>query len=166
MERTLRGVVVTFLFVALPIAALIAGSVASWVLDLAPDATRLEGTTGILWQLASPIGSFLLFMGSVSLVYRYVPAERMPASAYLRPAILVGVALAVFTQVFTFIAPRMFGWASVYGTFVAVFALLAWLSIGFNMLLLGACWSRVRAVALAQPEATPAADGAVRTPSG
>jgi membrane protein len=158
VERTLRGVVVTFLLVALPIAALIAGSLASWLLDLAPDATRLEGLTGILWQLASPIGSFLLFMGTVSLVYRYVPAERVPARAFLRPAILVGVALAAFTQLFTFIAPRMFGWAAIYGTFVAVFALLAWLSIGFNLLLLGASWSRVRALALAVPAADPIDD--------
>ena len=158
VERTLRGVLVTFLFVALPIAALIAGSVASWILDLAPDEARAEGIARAVWQLASPVGSFLLFLGTVSLVYRYVPAERVPARAYLRPAILVGVALAVFTQLFAFIAPRMLGWAAIYGTFVAAFALLAWLSIGFNLLLLGACWSRVRALALAQPDAPPAED--------
>ncbi len=159
VERTLRGVVVTFLFVGLPIAALVAASFASWLLDLAPDQDRVEGLAGGFLQLASPIGSLLLFVATVSLVYRYVPAERVPARAFLRPAILVGFALAAFTQVFAFIAPRMFGWAAVYGTFVAVFALLAWLSIGFNLLLLGASWTRVRAVALGQPDA-PAADGA------
>jgi membrane protein len=158
VERTLRGVVVTFLFVGLPIAALIAASVASWLIGIAPNQDRVEGFASALLQLASPIGSFLLFVATVSLVYRFVPAERVPVRAFLRPAILVGVALAVFTQVFAFIAPRMFGWMAVYGTFVAVFALLAWLSIGFNLLLLGASWTRVRAVALAQPDAPSATD--------
>ena len=35
--------------------------------------------------------------------------------------------------------------SALYGAIVAVFALLAWLSIGFNMLLIGAAWTRVRA---------------------
>ena len=37
-----------------------------------------------------------------------------------------------------------------------MFALLAWLSISFNMLLIGAAWTRVRALAMAQP--APPAD--------
>lgn len=157
IERTLRGVVVTFLFVALPVGALLVGSVASWLLDLAPGVTRLEGLARTLLQLATPLGSFLLFMATVSLVYRYVPAERVPVRALLPPAVLVGIVLATFTQVFTFIAPRMFAWAAVYGTFVTVFALLAWLAIGFNLLLMGASLTRVRAVALqeSETEATP-----------
>jgi membrane protein len=157
IERTLRGILVTFLFVGLPIAAVIAVSIASWLLEVAPDQERAEGFASALLQVASPLGSFLLFVGTVSLVYRFVPAERVPVRAFLRPAILVGIVLALFTQLFAFIAPRMFGWMAVYGTFVAVFALLAWLSIGFNLLLLGASWTRVRAVSMDQPEA-PAAD--------
>jgi hypothetical protein len=38
---------------------------------------------------------------------------------------------------------------------VAVFALLFWLSIGFNMLLLGGAWTHVRAVALSQAAPDP-----------
>ena len=40
---------------------------------------------------------------------------------------------------------------------MAAFAILIWMSISFNLLLIGASWTRVRALALAQPEA-PAAD--------
>jgi len=156
--RTLRGLLVTFLFVGLPIAALIIGSLASWVVDLAPESALVQGAGRTLVQLASPILSFLLFVGVVSAVYRFVPSEPVPARAFLRPAILVGVALAGFTQLFTFIAPRMMGFAALFGTFVAVFALLAWMSISFNVLLLGASWTRVRAVAQAQPDAPPALD--------
>ena len=156
--RTLRGLLVTFLFVGLPIAALIVGSLASWVVDLAPESALVQGAGRTLVQLASPILSFLLFVGVVSAVYRFVPSEPVPVRAFLRPAILVGVALAGFTQLFTFIAPRMMGFAALFGTFVAVFALLAWMSISFNVLLLGASWTRVRAVAQAQKDAPPALD--------
>jgi membrane protein len=155
--RTLRGVVVTFLFVAVPIAALVIGSVASWLLDLAPDAGLLHGIARLLVQVATPVGSFLLFVGVVSLVYRFVPPDPVPMRALLGPAVLVGLGLAIFTQLFTFIAPRMMGFAALFGTFVAIFALLAWLSISFNVLLLGASWTRVRAVAMSNP-AAPAAD--------
>ena len=41
------------------------------------------------------------------MVYRYVPAERVPARAWRRPAIVVGLLLAAFTQVFAFLAPLM-----------------------------------------------------------
>ena len=109
VARTLRGLLVTFLFVALPLAALIIGSIASWILDLAPDARFVQGAGRLLVQLASPLGSFVLFVAVVSIVYRYVPPERVPVRAFLRPAILVGIVLAGFTQLFTFIAPRMVG---------------------------------------------------------
>ena len=48
---------------------------------------------------------------------------------------------------------------------MAVFALLAWLSISFNVLLLGASWTRVRALALAQPGARPALDDPADAPA-
>ena len=82
----------------------------------------------------------------------------------LRPSILVGIVLAGFAQVFTFIGPRLTHTAAIYGTFVAFFAILAWLSISFNVLLLGASWTRVRELAMAaaavvpdDPESQPAA---------
>jgi uncharacterized BrkB/YihY/UPF0761 family membrane protein len=79
-----------------------------------------------------------------------VPAEPVPAQAWRLPAIVVGLLLAAFTQLFAFLAPLMLRTAALYGAIVAVFALLAWLSIGFNMLLIGAGWTRVRAVGLSR----------------
>ena len=64
----------------------------------------------------------------------------------------------MFTQLFAFIAPLMTRISAIYGAIVAVFALLAWLSISFNMLLIGAAWTRVRALAAASPDAPPATD--------
>jgi YihY family inner membrane protein len=156
--RTLRGLVVTFGFVALPIAALLIGSVASWVLDTARDGGVIDTVVHTLLQLATPIGSFVLFVGVVSLVYRFVPVDHVPWRAILRPAILIGIGLAGFAQLFTFIAPKMVGFAALFGTFVTIFALLAWMAISFNMLILGASWTRVRAVAMSQPGVPPAVD--------
>ena len=158
IEKTLRGVAVTGLVVALPLAALLAGSMASWLLDLAPDGMEKQGIARTLLQLASPIGSFLLFVTGTALVYRYVPGNRVPVRAMRRPAILVGVVLASFAQAFTFIAPRLTHTAAIYGTFVAFFAILAWLSISFNVLLFGASWTRVRELAIHQ-EAEGPGDG-------
>jgi membrane protein len=156
--RTLRGLLVTFLLVALPVAALIVGWFASWLLDLAPDGGLVQGVVRTALQLASPLGSFLLFVGIVALVYRFVPVGKVRWRALGPPALLVGIGLAGFAQLFTFIGPRLAGFAVLFGAFVAVFALLAWLAISFNMLLLGASWTRVRELAMTQPDARPATD--------
>ena len=100
----------------------------------------------------------MLFVGVVSLVYRFVPVDHVPWRAILRPAILIGIGLAGFAQLFTFIAPKMVGFAALFGTFVTIFALLAWMAISFNMLILGASWTRVRALAMSQPGVPPAVD--------
>jgi membrane protein len=146
VERTLRGVLLTGLLVLLPLAALLATSLAGWLQERAPG-----WVLGSLLQLTQPAGSFVLFLLAAVLVYRFVPPTTVPRRAYVPPAVLVGAALAVFTQLFGWIAPMMTRPASVYGAVVAVFALLAWLSISFNVLLLGAAWTRVRALAVAQP---------------
>jgi YihY family inner membrane protein len=144
--RTLRGVLLTVLIVALPLLALVAGSIAGWLLDLAPGLADVTGWARTLLQLASPLGSFVLFVVGTVLVYRFVPGIAPPMRALLAPAILVGLVLAAFAQLFTWIGPRLAGVAAIYGTFVALFALLAWLSISFNMLMLGASWTRVRSL--------------------
>ena len=164
IERTLRGVIVTGLLVVVPIGALVAGSLAGWLLEKAPG-----GVAGAFWQLATPAGSIVLFVSATALVFRYVPGNRVPTRAFLRPAILVGLVLAAFAQLFTLIAPAMTRVASIYGPFVAVFALLAWLSISFNVLLFGASWTRVRALAMGHPdagEADPAEPGKTRAMAG
>lgn len=166
VERTIRGIIVTGLFVALPITVLVTGSVANWLLDLAPDEIEIKGAARGLWYAASPLSSLALFVSGTAAAYRWVPVVRVPFRALLPPAVLAGLVLAVFTQVFTFVAPRLVGVAALYGTFVAVFGLLVWLSIGFNVLLLGASWTSVRmrarshapAESAARPEPTPGDD--------
>ncbi len=144
LERTVRGVLLTVILVAMPLVALVLGSLVSWVLDLAPGGSEIQGVARTLWQLATPLGSLVVFGGGTIVVYRFVPGEPPPRGAMVPPAVLVGLILAAFAQLFTWIAPRLTGVAAIYGTFVALFALLAWLSISLNLLLLGASWTRVR----------------------
>lgn len=156
IQRAVRGLVVTVLVVAVPFLVLVAGSIGSWLLDLAPADVQGGAAMRTLWTVASPLGSIVLFVVGTAAVLRFVPTDRVPLWALRSPALAAGLALAAFTQVFTFVAPRLVGAAALYGTFVAVFALLAWLSIGFNVLLLGGSWTRVRALAASNPDAGPA----------
>jgi YihY family inner membrane protein len=150
IQRTVRGLVLTALIVVAPIAALVAGAAMSWLVDLAPAGVRVDALARLAWSILSPLGSFILFVGLAAGVYRYVPTARVSARDLSWPAVGAGLVLAAFTQVFAYVAPRLVGTAALYGTFVAGFALLAWLSVGFNVLLLGGAWTRVRARAGAQ----------------
>jgi membrane protein len=154
IERTVRGVLTTFLLVALPILALVVRSLVGWLMDLGTG----DGAN-TAWQLVSPIGTLLLFVGAALVVFRFVPPVRVATRAYAVPAVLVGVILATFTQLFAFLGPLLTRMATIYGTFVAFFGVLAWLAISFNVLLLGASWARVRDLARGQP-GVPAADPA------
>lgn len=153
IERTVRGVIVTFLLVAVPLGGLILSLVTGWLSSVAPGPVA-----GVLLQILSPLGSFLLFVTGTVLVYRYVPAKHVPWRALVLPALLAGVILAGFTQLYAFFAPLLTKMAAVYGTFVAFFAILAWLSISFNVLLFGACWTRVREQGLPEPGPESGAD--------
>lgn len=150
--RTIRGLTLTLLLVALPILIVFAGAAVQSLLDLLPDADAGGALASLVVQLATPLGTIALFVVATVMVYRYVPAQRVPAQAWRRPAITVGLLLAGFTQLFALLAPLMLRTAALYGAIVTVFALLVWLSIGFNMLLIGAAWTHVRAVALTSDE--------------
>ena len=144
IDQTVRGVALMAILIVLPVALATAGSAMTWVTHNAPGGPNLSALLSIVVGLASPVGSLLAFVAAVAVCYRYVPSEHVPWRSIRLPAVVVGLGLAVLTQVYAFIAPRLVGVAAVYGTFVALFALLAWLSIAFNLLLLGAAWTDVR----------------------
>jgi membrane protein len=144
VERGLRGVLVSVVFVALPIVLVIVVALAMWLIDLAPESMELSGAIRGLVQLGSPVATWLLLTGGVALVYRFVPNTPVRLRELWAPALGAGTVIAVFTQIFTFIAPRMLTWAALFGALISVFAVLIWLSISLNVLLLGAAWTRVR----------------------
>ena len=142
--QTFRGIALTIILVLVPVALLTLGSVVSWLTQLAPEGVSVGAALAIVLQLAAPVTSLLAFVATVALCYRFVPTERIPWRAIRLPAGAVGLVLAVFTQVYVLIAPRLMGLWAVTGTALALIALLAWLSIAFNVLLLGAAWTEVR----------------------
>jgi len=144
VEQTVRGVVLTVVIVLMPVAVALIGSVLSWVATLAPAGVDVGAALSPAPELVWPVGSLLASILAVALCYRLVPSEHVPWRALLLPAGAVGLVLAGLTQVYVFIAPRLMGLWAIYGTALAFFALLAWLSIAFNILLLGAAWTKVR----------------------
>ena len=96
---------------------------------------------------------------SIALVYRLVPVLAPGWRAIVPPAIVVGVVLTVLTRVFVFIAPRLVGAAATIGAIATAFAALAWLSLSFQAILLGAAWVRQRDMTWGEPVPVPEAPG-------
>lgn len=146
--RWTRAVISTALLVVLPVTAIAVGAMVNVILELAPiDGIQAAGRTA--WRVASPIATIGLFIVAVAAVYRFVPARHIPVRALLPPAVVSGMIIGGFTQLFALLAPRLIGTAALFGAFVTVFALLAWLSISLNVLLAGAAWTRARIIGTA-----------------
>jgi uncharacterized BrkB/YihY/UPF0761 family membrane protein len=141
LERTVRGLVSVALLAATYIAALVLTAIASLLAERVED--RLPGAD-LIWQVVTPLAAGLVFIAAVTLTYRLVPPSVPSWRAVAAPAIVVGIGEAALTQLFSYVAPRLVGSAAVYGTFVALFAAMIWLSFGFQLLLLGAAWVRAR----------------------
>ena len=75
---------------------------------------------------------------ALAIVYRVLPPVRPGRSAFLPPAVTIGVGLVVLTRVFALVAPRALGANFVYGTLGAIFVALAWLGLTYSMILIGA----------------------------
>jgi membrane protein len=142
VRRSMVGVASVVVLIAAVVAALGLASIASLVTaDLGIPA--LDFDLGRLGWL-NPLVATLTTTVGVAAVYRFMPARRPSWRAIRWPAIAVGGATALFTQVFAFVAPRLIGIAALYGAIAAVFALLAWLSIVAQLLLIGLVWVRFR----------------------
>jgi membrane protein len=142
--QTLRGLFVSALLVALPLAAIAVGSALTWLIDLAPAGVAIEGAVRGSLQVFAPLITVAVFVLVTSVVYRFVPARHVTLNAFGPPALLSGIVLAALAQLFAIIAPRLAGTAALFGAFVTVFVVLAWLSISLNVLMLGACWTWAR----------------------
>jgi membrane protein len=142
IARTVRGVASVGLLVSVFIVGLILTGIGSFLAEQTLD--RFGSGTRLFWSLATPVLTFALFVVAMGAIYRLVPARHVPWRALFPPALSVGIVLAVVTQLFSFIAPRLIGSAAIYGTFIAIFAAMVWLSTGFQVLLVGAAWTRER----------------------
>jgi YihY family inner membrane protein len=143
LARILRGIVSVLLLVGgllsgLGISAIQA--VAATAIPAGPegDAVRTLSTVGF------PLVTAVVVVTAVGVLYSVVPNLHVPLSVLGLPALVAGLAVTGLTEFFVFLAPRLAGALSVFGGFAAVFAALAWLSLAFQVVLLGAAWTRLR----------------------
>ncbi|MFL5755344.1 MAG: YihY/virulence factor BrkB family protein [Chloroflexota bacterium] len=144
VERSARGLLSILLLLVLFIGGLAVTGAASVAMERQVFGAQLEEATGSFWRVAGPVLAVVVYIVGVGLIYRLVPDRHVPWRALLLPALVVGALLGLFTELFALIAPRIIGSAALYGTFVAIFAALIWLGTGFQILLIGAAWVRLR----------------------
>ena len=155
-----------FLAVVVMIAAVLSGAVLAGLAAFL-DAAETNGVLRIVGQAlglvlaATPVLAMLIAM---ILVYRLAPIRPPPWRALVAPALVVGVGLTALGRVFVFLAPRLIGSAALLGALATAFAALAWLSLSFQLVLLGAAWVRDRENELQEGASTPPTTAATEEP--
>jgi membrane protein len=140
--RTARGFVMVVLLAGSVVTLIVMGSLAL-ALD-ATSATQEPPVRIVVALLNSPLVMIVLATLVVLLIYRAVPPRRPSWRAVVIPAACVGAAVMILSQAFVFLVPRLVGVDALAGSLASAFATLAWLSLIFQTLLLGAAWVRVR----------------------
>jgi membrane protein len=142
VRRTARGLLVVAILLIVIVGFIVFTALVSAFEAMAP------GRSPIPSFLSSIVGS-LPFMTVVSVVavliiYRTLPPRPPRWRSAVVPAVVVGIAVVILSQIFTFLVPRLVGVAALAGSLASAFIALAWLSFGFQALLYGAAWVRVR----------------------
>ena len=142
LRRTLRGFLVVGLIVTVVIAVI--GTVALLAVFDAMTGNRGSQAQAVLAPLSSPLAPWVVACLAVAICYRTLPPRSPTWRALLIPAAIVATLLTVLSQAFTLLVPRLVGVAELAGSLASGFVVLAWLSLSFQALLLGAAWVRVR----------------------
>jgi membrane protein len=143
LDRIVRGFASLLLLVGGLAASVFLSAIQAWL------RSGLAGRTGEELAQAIETAALLIFEALlavvvVAIVYRIVPNVRIPVAVLWLPALIVGLAVTVLSQLLVVIAPLLTGALSVFGGVAAVLAALAWLNLVFQVLLIGASWTRVR----------------------
>jgi YihY family inner membrane protein len=142
VRRTLRGFLWVILLIVGVVGLIVAGLLSTTVETIFPEAPDLirmiRGTLGG-WPVLFGLG-----VAVIAIVYRTVPPTRPSMRAIWLPAVLVGVAIVLLSQLFLTLAPLLVSAAALAGSLATAFIALAWLSFTFQALLYGAAWVRVR----------------------
>ena len=118
----------------------------------------------LVFRVLTIVGLAVVLAVLLAAAYRWIPEDPPPWSAIRVPAVLVSVALAVITQLFTLVAPMLVGIASLYGAIAAVFALLIWLQVSMNLVVMGVAWVRIRSGRAPDLANVPWPTGTLRRP--
>ena len=139
VERRVRGLVAVAVLLGASVLSVVAGSAWSFV-----EGTLAVGDDLAVWRFVPPAATILLMTIAAYFVYRTVPTAPPGWRAALPPALLAGVGIAVLTNVFTLLAPRLIGALQAFGVLAALFGALLWLNYVFQVLIIGAAWARLR----------------------
>jgi membrane protein len=162
--RTVRGFAVVAILGVVAVAV-----IATLGLLAAIDALNDAQTSlarDVAGLLASPPALVAIACVAVIVGYRVLPPRPPRWGALLLPAVLIAVVLVVFSQAFRFLVPRLVGAAEVAGSLASGFVALAWLSVSFQALLLGAAWVRVRDASTEPGSAPLESSAATAEPGG
>lgn len=143
VRRTARGFLVVGILAAVIVGFVVAATLAT-ALDAATPGEHIPFASSLAALAGSTPFLILLSVGAVLIVYRTLPPKAPFWRSAIIPAVVVGVAIVILTQIFTFLVPRLVGVAALAGSLASAFIALAWLSFSFQALLYGAAWVRVR----------------------
>ena len=142
VRRTARGLFVVVLIglaiVAFVVLVALAGLIDAFVPGEYPVA---RVTISIVRSI--PFLSLIAALVVLVIYHELPPTAPRWRSAFV-PAIVVGIAIVVLSQIFVALVPRLVGVAALAGSLASAFIALAWLSFTFQALLYGAAWVRVR----------------------
>jgi membrane protein len=142
--RTARGFAMVVLLAAAVVGLIVLGSLAL-TLD-ALSAAQDPPMRVLIALLNSPLVLVVVASLVVLLIYRTVPPHTPRWHSAVIPAAAVGAAMVVLSQAFVIVVPWLVGAQALAGSLASAFVTLAWLSLSFQALLLGAAWVRVRDV--------------------
>jgi uncharacterized BrkB/YihY/UPF0761 family membrane protein len=94
--------------------------------------------------VAFPVAAAIVVVAAVGIVFRIVPNTNVPLSVLRLPALITGLVLTALTELLVYLAPLLAGALSVFGGVAAGFVALAWLHLAFQVMMLGAAWTRLR----------------------
>jgi YihY family inner membrane protein len=140
-HRTLFGFLWVVLLVAIVVALIVLAFVTTLLETVTPAGLRVPP---FIAAASSPFAMLLVAVFVVAIAYRVLPGRAPSWTAIRVPAVAVGLAFLGLTQAFTMLAPFLFRTSSVVGSLAAAFVALAWLSLVFQALLLGAAWVKIR----------------------
>lgn len=138
LEQRVRGVVGVALLLGAAVASVLLGSAWSYA------EASIGGREAGLWRFVGPLATAALMILAVFLVFRIVPTAPPSLRAALPPAIVAGFGLAILTNLFALIAPRLVGGLAAFGILAALFGALLWLEYGFQLVVTTAAWARLR----------------------
>jgi len=142
IRRTARGFLVVLLIGGAIVAFVVLVSLAGLIDAFLPGEMPIAGLT-ISVVRSIPFLSLVAAL-VVLVIYHELPSNAPRWRSALVPAIVVGIAIVVLSQIFVALVPRLVGVAALAGSLASAFIALAWLSFTFQALLYGAAWVRVR----------------------